>query len=347
MRRLNGLDALRGIAAFCVLARHLSQYSPLPSFSYHTYLPVDFFFMLSGYVMARTFEHRWTKGLSARSFIWARYKRFWPTMTIATLIALPMLPLIEVREGAADAVLGFLILPNFTSTHLFPLNVVEWSIEFELLANAAHALVLRRLDTQVLLAAATWLAVLLLMIVERFRTLDLGTDAQTFVPGLIRVLVPYIIGVVLYRLWRDQPPLKVPFIFTVCAIPFGCIWSGTGVADLAFVVVLCPLIVAGGLNLNAGKIGSVLGALSFPLYAVQMPVLASGHQLGLPWPVTLIAVLAISAAIAGSAYLVAPVRHFIQKRIPSLPYQLETGAVVGSETTGFDDPNEVKRVARE
>ena len=42
------------------------------------YLAVDLFFMLSGYVMARTYEPRMARGFSPAAFFLARYRRLWP-----------------------------------------------------------------------------------------------------------------------------------------------------------------------------------------------------------------------------------------------------------------------------
>ena len=56
------LDGLRGIAAIVVLG-HLG-YGPLISHS----LPVDFFFLLSGYVIARAYEHKFVTGMTFVQF---------------------------------------------------------------------------------------------------------------------------------------------------------------------------------------------------------------------------------------------------------------------------------------
>jgi len=67
--RLSGLDGLRGIAALGVLSFHIWR---VPGGN--GYLAVDFFFLLSGYVMARSYEDRLRDGGSgaARAFMAAR-----------------------------------------------------------------------------------------------------------------------------------------------------------------------------------------------------------------------------------------------------------------------------------
>ena len=70
--RLLGLDALRGIAAIMVVMFHLG----LPMMGSH--LAVDFFFMLSGFVMARTYDERLQTGaMSPLAFMIKRYRRLW------------------------------------------------------------------------------------------------------------------------------------------------------------------------------------------------------------------------------------------------------------------------------
>ena len=87
VRRLHGLDTMRGIAALCVFAFHLHGiYPETPSIWGKGYLAVDFFMMLSGYVMARTYEERMRGGLGAGNFVLIRYRRLWLTMAVGSLI---------------------------------------------------------------------------------------------------------------------------------------------------------------------------------------------------------------------------------------------------------------------
>ena len=66
------LDGLRGVAAMIVVAFHLLEtYSKGPAYQVlnHGYLAVDFFFVLSGFVIGYAYDDRWNrmslKGLSA------------------------------------------------------------------------------------------------------------------------------------------------------------------------------------------------------------------------------------------------------------------------------------------
>ncbi len=140
MHRLHGLDALRGVAALLVLWYHLHLSQHVGFYPFRGYLAVDFFFMLSGYVMARTYEGRMRGGLW---FLRKRFWRLWPTVTVGSLIGV----VAAIVAGAADApgfllaaTLNLLLVPILWAGAAFPINTPIWSIFFELFANGARLL---------------------------------------------------------------------------------------------------------------------------------------------------------------------------------------------------------------
>ncbi len=85
--------------------------------------------------------------------------------------------------------------------------------------------------------------------------LAVGARPETMLLGIPRVLLPYAIGVLIWRLWGDTPPLRVSKLFAFAAMPvlFGgiaMIGGRSWVFDLLFVVLVCPLLIAGGLRLD-------------------------------------------------------------------------------------------------
>lgn len=62
--RLYGLDALRGVAAIAVAVHHLARTYHLPALPLNPAIAVDLFFILSGFVMTRTYEDRLRRGAS-------------------------------------------------------------------------------------------------------------------------------------------------------------------------------------------------------------------------------------------------------------------------------------------
>lgn len=292
--RLLGLDMLRGVAALCVVALHLQWINAdHPRIFAKGFLAVDLFFMLSGYVMARTYEDRMASGLSPLSFFVTRYRRLWPIMAIGGAIGLPRLFLVapDTTSFAIAAGFNLLLLPIPAKDLAFPLNFPAWSIFFELSVNLIHGLVLWRLGVR-------WLAVLVAAIIPltawaafHAGTLDLGARTDDYFIALARAMLSYLIGIVLYRGWRDAPSLRVPPLLAFAAMPvlFASSWL-FGVndwrVDLGFIVVVCPLLIAGGLRFRSTAGGALssaaaaFGALSFPLYAVHLPVIQGMNMLG-------------------------------------------------------------------
>ena len=272
--RLDGLDALRGIAALCVFAYHA-----LEEVGSNAYLAVDFFFMLSGYVMARTYEARLAGGLVPTRFFVMRLGRLWPTLFFGSLLAVPWLlsqhPIADVWPAI---VANLLLIPFAVGGWMFLLNGPAWSICFELFANALHAVLLWRLSPRAIAALLVPLIVLLALAASRY-SFDVGSTLNGFGAALPRVLVSYGIGILLWRKWRDAPSIKVSGAFTLLIMPafFGInalIAGDSWQADLLFVLLVCPLLIAGGLRIE--RVHPVLlwfGAISFPLYAVHVPAM--------------------------------------------------------------------------
>lgn len=299
--RVHGLDGLRGIAALSVVGFHAhATYAAFPDWWAKGYLAVDFFMMLSGYVMARTYEGRMASGLGTAGFVKLRYRRLWLTMAMGSLIGIPYLwwasggePLVFLTAFALNLVL----IPAPLNNQLFPLNGPGWSIFYELIANAVHAALLWRLSNRSLLALAVGLLVLLAAFARIKGDVDFGALAPHFGPALIRSLAAYTGGVLLWRWWQDKPGIAVPAAWPYVVLPLLMLAPfaqfGWGF-DLLFIAIVCPLLIAGGLQLKGAPRWAVWsGMLSFPLYAVHVPVLRTAHLAGIsPLPAVLLALLA-------------------------------------------------------
>ena len=86
--RFEILDGLRGVAAMIVVIFHLFEtYSPGPSEQIinHGYLAVDFFFVLSGFVIGYAYDDRWG-AMSTWDFFKRRLIRLQPMVILGTLI---------------------------------------------------------------------------------------------------------------------------------------------------------------------------------------------------------------------------------------------------------------------
>ena len=83
--KLEVLDALRGFCALMVVALHFSEnYSKtiIP----HGCLPVEFFFILTGFMMVYAYDGRWSEGLTVVGFCKRRILRLQPLVVIGSVI---------------------------------------------------------------------------------------------------------------------------------------------------------------------------------------------------------------------------------------------------------------------
>lgn len=82
------LDGLRGVAAMLVVAHHLFEtyFHTAPNQPInHGYLAVDFFFVLSGFVIGYAYDDRWNR-MSIWNFAKRRLVRLHPMVIFGTLI---------------------------------------------------------------------------------------------------------------------------------------------------------------------------------------------------------------------------------------------------------------------
>jgi peptidoglycan/LPS O-acetylase OafA/YrhL len=295
------LDAMRGIAALLVMARHVGFFPGL-GFA-ESYLAVDLFFLLSGVVIANAYETRLQTGaMSAMRFMRLRIVRIFPLYLLGSALTLGAW-----LAGDADTpqalpwlvVLACLMLPSLATPQPFPLNHPAWSLFFELLANLVYALGLGRLGTRGLLAAVALaaLAVTALLVAGSTHNLDVGWSQANFAAGLVRVGFSFFAGVLLFRLHRGRrarapalggrtgakPAHGWLYVALVTALltahPSG-VWQPwfDGVAVLA----VLPWLVYRALwcepGARAARLARWLGAVSYPLYALHAPLSEWVHQ---------------------------------------------------------------------
>ena len=302
--RLPGLEALRCVAAFCVLLLHTrAVYGGAFVFG-RGYLGVDFFLMLSGYLMARVQEPRLAAGLAPWAFMAKRYRRLWPMMAAGGLIGIPLQfvrsPGLVQFVWVAGA--NMALLPVWGQAFVFPLNIPAWTIFAQVVCEGAHVLGLWRLRGWALPIIIAVLAGAMVHIGAAYGSFDVGAKPETLVAGLVRCLLAFTIGMALARWWRDEPPLPVPPLFALVVMPLviASSWAMHVQGwwfDFTFVVVVCPVMLAGGLRLRRFRLqAGMLGRLSFPLFALQMPVLQGMRELGFGYWAGLCGAIAVGLA---------------------------------------------------
>lgn len=308
--RLVAVDGLRGVAAICVALMH-AHISILPVL--RGYLAVDFFFILSGYVIARSYEPRFAAGLGVGEYAWARIERLYPLLLIGSVtgVAAWLAGYSEfVPAGPADlvrALIGqFAMVPFLSTASSLAFDAALWSISFELLANIAHASIYPRLSTRrlPLLIAASFL--LLAFMAHRYGSLNIGWNRASALGGLGRVMFGFFAGVLLWRTeawWAPRTP-RLPFAL-ICLVLIALVnapLAGKGLGlwgtlyDLGIVALAMPMLVMLGVRANgAGRFALGLGVLSFPVYAIHVPLVDAMRLAGWSNEVRIAGVAAVAA----------------------------------------------------
>ena len=85
------LDGLRGVAALVVILYHIFEGYAFASNGTidtlnHGYLAVDFFFILSGFVIGYAYDDRWGKGLTMKNFFKRRLIRLHPMVIMGAVL---------------------------------------------------------------------------------------------------------------------------------------------------------------------------------------------------------------------------------------------------------------------
>lgn len=326
VNRLPLLDGLRLLAAISVVLYHIQVVDAIGGAFGRGYLFVDFFFLLSGFVLTLAAEDKMNTQGGALRFLRARIARLWPVIAVGAFVG-AALRMIETGQSVRGMLVqALLLIPALGHGGLiFPLNGPHWSMMLEVFANIVHALILRKLADRYVLALAALGGVALAVAILSFGSATFGPDSDNWWLGFARLGFSYPCGIWLARRWKTGQALRVPMPpdrawLTGLLLPIAMILLlplipvKTAVGDmLATLVVFPPLL---WLAANAKPPRSAVrwlrlaGLLSFPLYALHLPILEylGSYHLG-----ALGAALAIVACLL-SAALVA--------WVPSLPATL-------------------------
>lgn len=305
--RYDVLDGLRGVAALVVVVYHVFEAfatSPLDQIVNHGYLAVDFFFLLSGFVIGLSYDGRWAEGMTWRQFALRRLIRLQPIMVAGALLGGALFYLqgcnwwdvgaVSVLSLLGAVALNALLIP--VSPHIevrgigemYPLNGPSWSLFFEYIAYAAYAVGLRRMPRWGLLAVAALSLGGLCWFIFGQATggIGLGWTMKDYGlwGGLARVLFSFSVGLLMYRSVRPGGLrwgglLGAILLVTLCALPrlggSEQYWLN-GLFELVCIGLLFPLVLYWGASTEVTHPGVLrwcrfLGELSYPLYAVHYP----------------------------------------------------------------------------
>lgn len=302
------LDGLRGVAAMIVVTFHLAE--PLAAghldiLVNHGYLAVDFFFLLSGFVIGYAYDDRWGK-MTIGTFFRRRIERLQPMVVLGmTLGAIgfyftdstiwPDIHTVPVWKMLLVMLIGYTILPVPLSMdirgwqEMHPLNSVGWSLFFEYIANILYAIGIRKFSNTALsiLVAISAVALAHLAITSPAGDVSGGwtLNWEQVRIGFTRTMYPFFAGLLLSRVAK---PTRIKNAFLWCGLLLAAVlympriggadhlWMN-GMYEAVCIILVFPLIVYMGASgvihsETERRICKFLGDISYPLYLVHYPL---------------------------------------------------------------------------
>ncbi|WP_347989917.1 acyltransferase [Methylomonas sp. AM2-LC] len=282
------LDGIRGLAAIFVVTRHTPSYWDFNVF--HSYLAVDLFFILSGFVIAHAYEDKLTNGsISFFKFIKIRLIRLYPIFGLSITLCAINLLLNQHLFNGNDAIeffttALFIPYPTDSSPELFPLNNPYWSLFYELIINFVYASTRKWQSTNILLSIISISALLLIGIAYTHNDLNAGffMSIQSISAGIVRAAFGFFTGVLLYRyhakIYNYTKNRALPYVaFIIVLVSLSLPYSDyIAWIDVITVCILFPICVAfAATPTSRSKSESILlalGSASYPIYVLHKPL---------------------------------------------------------------------------
>ena len=314
------LDGLRGVAAILVLIYHIFE-----GFAFaesvngdgngiittlnHGHIAVDFFFILSGFVISYAYDDRWAK-MNLGEFFKRRLIRLHPMLVAGAVIGAIAFFAIGCKTwsggvtptgwGITAMLLTMFMIPAIPGSpyevrgngEMFPLNGPMWSLFFEYIGNIVYALLIRRLSTRILVVLTALLGIahawFFIGDISGYDSVGVGwtIDNVNFWGGFVRMLFPFSVGMLLSRTFK---PRKVKGSFWICSLMLITIFSVpyiTKISNISLnslyevicIAIVFPFIVwLGACGQDeyhyTKKLNKLLGDISYPLYIVHYPIM--------------------------------------------------------------------------
>lgn len=305
------LDGLRGVAALLVIWYHVFEAfatSPIDQRFNHGYMAVDFFFILSGFVIGYAYDDRWKTSMTIKDFIKRRLIRLHPMVIMGAVLGAITFYIqgCEKWDGTQVSIsmlmlamlLNLFLIPAIPGSNhevrgngeMYPLNGPSWSLFFEYIGNLLYALFIRRMSTKALtvlvIFAGIGLASFAISNLSGYGHLGVGWSLLDYnlLGGFLRLLFSFSIGLLMSRIFK---PVHIRGAFWICSLTIAVLLSvphigGTealwmnGIYDSVCSIIIFPILVylgASGKTTDKGtsKICKFLGDISYPLYIVHYP----------------------------------------------------------------------------
>jgi peptidoglycan/LPS O-acetylase OafA/YrhL len=271
----------------------------------HGYLAVDFFFLLSGFVIGYAYDDRWSK-MTLSGFFKRRLIRLQPMVIMGSVIGAiffyfqdstiwPAIHLVPVWKMLIIMVIGATLIPVPPSMdirgwqEMHPLDGPAWSLFFEYIANILYALGIRKFS-KTALSILVFLAAILLVQYAVTGEGDLiggwSVTGDQLRIGFTRLLFPFFAGLLLSRTIRTT---TISHAFLWCSILLAVFlaipriggethrwWNG--LYEASVIILIFPLIVymgaSGKLTTKfSTRLCTFCGNISYPLYITHYPLI--------------------------------------------------------------------------
>ena len=301
------LDGLRGVAALMVVAFHLFEAHAESRFTQiinHGYLAVDFFFVLSGFVIGYAYDDR-LRSMSTMEFFRRRLIRLHPMIVAGMVIGAlmfyaqtsPIFPKIQdtpVWLMLVVMVIGITLIPVGALLdirgwyEMHPLNGPAWSLFYEYVANILYALFVRKFSKTVLALCVLVAGCVLVHYCVTGPNGDViggwSIEPAQMRIGVTRLLYPFFAGLLLSRVvavgrYKYAFLLSSAIIIAALAMPrIGGptdLWKN-GLYEALCIIFVFPLVVyigaSGEVRTRLGtRICGFLGMISYPIYIIHYP----------------------------------------------------------------------------
>lgn len=312
--RFDILDGLRGVAAALVIWYHFGEgfaTSPVDQMMNHGYLAVDFFFVLSGFVLGYAYDGRFRSGvMNFGKFFLRRVIRLQPMVVLSVILGALAYWLqgsvkwdgtpVSVDKVLIALVLGLFMIPLLPGAdgevrgngEMFPLNGPSWSLFFEYIGSILYGLFLHRFGKKALASVVVLSAAGLITcaVTNLSGSYHLGVGwtmaDMGFIGGFFRLSFSFSMGLLLNRCFRMR---HIPGAFWICsaiiAAVVACPYVGgnepsilNALYDLLCTIIIFPIVVyIGACGTTTDRltysVTEFMGQLSYPIYIIHYPVM--------------------------------------------------------------------------
>jgi peptidoglycan/LPS O-acetylase OafA/YrhL len=286
------LDGLRGVATLFVVFFHFGEahFKNVLNPVHHGYLAVDFFFLLSGFVVAYAYDDRWNR-MSVWTFFKIRLIRLHPMVILAVIFGTVCFWLDPYTNGMQQVSLLKLIGVMLLSLTLLPSPDIRgygethsligplWSLLQEYIANVLYAVFGKRITKGALVVLVLVSGAALTIMAIQVGHVGTGWGYKNFHLAIIRMMFPFFAGLLLFRTGKL---IRIPFAFATCSIVIAVLFclpyfKFNGLYEAVCIIIAFPIIISAGAGGQVkgymAKVCNFLADISYPLYITHYPII--------------------------------------------------------------------------